>query len=96
MTYSDYALSPNEFITYKAAKKCWKLDLIWEDLIKRIEPNDLKKEAKKKGYVLIDNPDLEDDVIAEYKMFSIPNATKELTNYFRENLYPFVVCLKNS
>ncbi len=94
MTYSDYSLSPEDFQMYLAAKKSSRLDEIWKDLLNRIEDKLLKSEASKKGYELDDNPDLEDDVIADYKMFIVPGASKELDHYIRENLYPFVVCLK--
>ncbi|MCA9387327.1 hypothetical protein KC669_04810 [Candidatus Dojkabacteria bacterium] len=94
MTYSDYSLTPDEYEVFLAAKKSKKLDQIWEDLLNRVQEDSLKSEAKTKGYQLVDNPDLEDDVIASYKMFIIPNASTELDHFIRENLYPFVVCMK--
>ncbi len=95
MTYSDYSLTPDEYQFFLAAKKSSKLDQIWQDLIERIDEENLRIEAQNKGYNLDDNPDLENDVIAEYKMFTVPDASPELDNYLRENLYPFVVCLKS-
>lgn len=94
MTYSDYSLTPDEYQVFLAAKKSKKLDQIWEDLINRIQEASLREEALKKGYTLVDNDDLEDDVIASYKMFEIPKASNALDEFVRENLYPFVVCMK--
>lgn len=94
MTYSDYSLSSDEYQIYVAAKKSSRLDEIWDDLVARIDDPKLRKEATSKGYIVIDNPDLEDDVIASYKMFQVPNASPDLQQYIEENLYPFVVCLK--
>jgi hypothetical protein len=94
MTYSDYSLTFEEYQMFLAAKTCRKLEEIWSDLVARVSADTLKSEADKKGYALIDNPDLEEDEIAVYKMIVVPEASSELENYMNENLYPFVVCLK--
>lgn len=94
MTYSDYSLTFEEYQMFLAAKTCRKLEEIWSDLTARLNGESLKKEADKKGFELIDNPDLEEDDIAYYKMIVVPEASSELEGYMNENLYPFVVCLK--
>ncbi len=95
MTYSDYSLTHTEYKTYKKVKTSQKLQDIWSDLLRRISDDNLKKEAEEKGYVLIDNPDLDNDTIANYFMIQIPNASKELQTYLADKLYPYVVCLKS-
>lgn len=99
MTYSDYSLTLTQYQNYKKnqsnpeCNKCEKLESIWQDLLRRIDNAELKKEAIEKGYTLIDNPDIENDGIAEYKMITVVNGSKELDMFIQEKLYPFVVCL---
>ncbi|MDQ6985696.1 MAG: hypothetical protein Q9M91_04665 [Candidatus Dojkabacteria bacterium] len=95
MNYSDYSIDYPEYLSYKESMKVeGKLKEIWDDLLNRISEENLKKEAIKKGFEIVDNPDMEDDVIAYYFMFKIPEASAELEKYLEESLYPFLVCLK--
>ncbi len=95
MTYSDYSLSAEEYEEFLKTKRSTKLHNIWEDLLRRIDDTELQEEAKSKGYELVDNPDVEDDVIAFYKMLVIPESSPRLNRVWSEDLYPFVVCLKD-
>ncbi len=95
MTYSDYSLNPQEFLEYITKGSTPKLQKIWEDLIRRIEDDSLKNEAKKKDIDLIDNPDMEDDNIASYKVISVRNGSDKLNEYITDILYPNIVCLKS-
>lgn len=95
MNYSDYFITAQEYLEYKKSEEIpEKLQQIWADLINRIDDKDLKKEAEEKGFKIVDNPDMEDDIIAYYVMFEVPNASDELTKYLFERLYPYLVCIK--
>lgn len=97
MNYSDYSISLVEFEEYSSKGSTLKLTQIWEDILSRLESIDpeLKSEATKNGFELADNPDLEEDIIAFYKVISIPNASEELSESLNNKLYPFVVVLKS-
>lgn len=95
MNYSDYCITYQEYITFRDQHKVpSKLSEIWQDILRRIDNLTFKKEAEKKGFDLIDNPDMEEDVIAKYKMIIVPQGSEELHNYIIDKAYPFVVCLK--
>jgi hypothetical protein len=94
MTYSDYSITIEEFEDFLKNKECEKLVQIWQDLLRRIKEEEILEEAKSKGFTLIDNPDLEEDEIALYKMIQVPSASNQLSEYLIDKLYPFVVCLK--
>lgn len=94
MTYSDFSISIDEYVQYVENMNCEKLLAIWSNLLKRIEDETLKNEAKKKGFILQDNPDMEEDSIAQYKQISVKNPSKKLSQYFEENLYTSIVCMK--
>lgn len=96
MNYSDYCITYGELMLYKDAGKVpSKLELIWADMLKKIDKDEVKQEAEKKGFELVDNPDLDDDVIAAYQMLIVPDATENLKHYFQDNVYSYIVCLKD-
>lgn len=102
MNYSDYSIKIEEIKqvsdsgksnpAYKSTSK--KMQNIWENFLERFENDSLKAEAEQKGFILVHNQDMEEDVVAKYLQIHVPDASEELRNYIEENLYPFVVCLK--
>lgn len=94
MTYSDFEITLEEYNKYLKNFECEKLLAIWSNLLTRIDDEQLQKEAKIKGFILQDNPDIEEDSIAQYKRITVKNPSKKLSQYFEEKLYTSVVCMK--
>ena len=94
MTYSDFEITLEEYNRYLQDIECEKLLAIWSNLLTRIEDKKLKKEAKLKGFILQDNPDMEEDSIAQYKKITVKNPSSKLSQYFEEKLYTSIVCMK--
>jgi hypothetical protein len=95
MTYSDYQITIEEYSDFVSSKKLSEqLKSIWEDILKRIKEDKLRKEAKKSGFTFESDPDKEDDVVADYKIISPANGSDKLQDYFDQNIYRSIVCLK--
>lgn len=92
--YQDYFLTFTEYQQWKEGETPQKLVKIWEDVVEKIPYPELKEEAEKKGFELVDNPDIEDDPIAFYMKFHVLGASKELKDYWIGEAYPYVICLK--
>lgn len=65
---------------------------IWNSFVSDL-PNELQKEAKTKGFSLIKSPFVEEDGIAQYLIFNINGASKQLQEKTLE-MIPCIVCLK--
>jgi hypothetical protein len=94
MTYSDFEITLEEYNKYLENFECEKLLAIWSNLLTRIDDEKLQEEAKIKGFILQDNPDIEEDSIAQYKRITVKNPSEKLSQYFEEKLYTSVVCMK--
>jgi hypothetical protein len=69
------------------------IEKAWEELLETIPNENLRKEAKEKGYKLVDNPYMDDDKLARHLMIEIPNASEELEDYLQRTLLKYVICL---
>jgi hypothetical protein len=69
------------------------IEKAWEELLGTIPNENLRKEAKEKGYKLVDNPYMDDDKLARHLMIEIPNASEELEDYLQRTLLKYVICL---
>lgn len=95
MTYSDYQITIEEYSEFVSSKKLSdQLKSIWEDILKRIKEDQIRKEAQQTGFTFESDPDKEDDVVADYKIISPVNGSEKLMQYFDQNIYRSIVCLK--
>lgn len=91
MKPEDKVITKYDFKEYSEGKANLKINEIWEDVISHL-PHKLYLEAKEKGFILTQH--IQEDSMAKYLMFEVPNCTNELKDELLHS-YPFIIMFKD-
>jgi hypothetical protein len=93
MNQGSIVITKQQFDNYNTHGTDEGIERAWTDLLEAIPDEKLRKEAKEKGYKLVDNPYINDDRLAKHLILEIPNVSEELEDYLQRTLLKYVICL---
>ena len=85
----EQIVSLNDYNKFMSGEKNTRINEIWKNILNEM-PEELKTEAEGKGFTL---DELSRTSFDRSYIINIPNASKELQDYIRDNVYPHITCI---
>lgn len=89
----DYVITTDDLKDFYEGKRGNRVERLWKNLLEKL-PSNLRKEAEKRGFRLVHNPNIEEDPLAQYMIVTIPDSSPQLREEVEQQT-PAIICIKD-